>query len=455
MTTQSGTGHGLGTLVRISVTSQGQRLDLSAPPQVPVAELIPTVARLLNRLSAESIHTGFKLVRTDGEPLDPARSLQAQGVDDGDLLTLDLGADQTAPRVYDDIVETVADTVESRFSPWSPTDSARMTLGTAVMFLVLAGVLLTWARDEMPLAPVIAAGAGVLLLTVATLTGRQQNRSLDTTALLVAGSFYLGLCGLLTGLMIAGNGPLFGTPAALAGSGLIVGGLASIAVPSDNRWTGVFPAATGIILGLCGGMVELFSLAPAAVLSLALAVVISLAGIMPWLALSTTKLRVITPLSDLEIYEDVPPPDTDEVKAQFEQGQQLLFQLRLSIAVLAILFTPSVVATGFWGIALTTLGFIGLLLGVRQTYARRDVMTISVTSIIGLILTGVYAAISHPSHAWVVGIIAGIAAAFILGITIVAPSPRPVFGRIADGLNIVCLTGLLPLGLAASGLVGS
>ena len=115
---------GLGTLVRVTVGASGRSVDLGAPGGVPVAELVPGLARTLGLLDAGTVHGGFRLVRSDGVVLDSDRSLQAQSVADGAVLTLESGAAADDMRVYDDVVEAVADAVEGEYAPWTAQDSA-------------------------------------------------------------------------------------------------------------------------------------------------------------------------------------------------------------------------------------------------------------------------------------------------------------------------------------------
>ena len=102
----------VGTLLRVSVTAGDRRVDLGVPGNVAAAEIVPGLARTLGVLDAASVYGGYRLVRADGEPVDSARSLLAAGVEDGAVLTLESGARKPEVRVYDDVVEAVADAVE-------------------------------------------------------------------------------------------------------------------------------------------------------------------------------------------------------------------------------------------------------------------------------------------------------------------------------------------------------
>src|SRR5437763_5056511 len=94
-------------LVRVTVSSGTRRVDLVLPGSVPVAELVPELARSVGLLDAATVHGGYHVVTADGRELSAEVGLFMQGVADGGLLTVTAGIDQPAPRVYDDVVEAM------------------------------------------------------------------------------------------------------------------------------------------------------------------------------------------------------------------------------------------------------------------------------------------------------------------------------------------------------------
>ena len=106
-------------LVRLSVQWESERIDVGVPGGVPVAEVLPSLTRRLRMLDSVSASAGFRLVRAEGSPLDPDRTLAAQNVHDGDFLVLEQGANAALPKRYDDLVEAVADVVEENAPAWS------------------------------------------------------------------------------------------------------------------------------------------------------------------------------------------------------------------------------------------------------------------------------------------------------------------------------------------------
>ena len=62
-------------------------------------------------------------MRADGSTVDSDRSLAAQGIEDGSVLALEPNR-VDGDKVYDDVVEAVADLVETQFTPWTAANSA-------------------------------------------------------------------------------------------------------------------------------------------------------------------------------------------------------------------------------------------------------------------------------------------------------------------------------------------
>src|SRR6476661_10821669 len=96
-------------LVRVTVASGTRRVDLVLPSAVPVAELVPELARSVGLLDAATVYAGYRLVSMDGRELSSDAGLAIQGVEDGGVITVAAGVEDPAPRVYDDVVEAMAD----------------------------------------------------------------------------------------------------------------------------------------------------------------------------------------------------------------------------------------------------------------------------------------------------------------------------------------------------------
>ncbi|WP_182112077.1 MULTISPECIES: type VII secretion integral membrane protein EccD [unclassified Actinotalea] len=449
MTAATSTAGALGTLLRVSVTAGERTVDLGAPGNVPVAELVPGLARTLGLLDAATVHGGFRLVRTDGRPVDSDRSLQAQGVEDGSVLTLEPGAHVADVRVYDDVVEAVADAVEGQYAPWTARDSALTAVVAATAFLLTGAALLLGADQASLFPPVVAAAGALLVLGAAAVVGRVGGHDVGARALVLTASVF----GLVAGLTAGTGAPSWGMPATLGGVGMLVVAVIGIPTLPSGREICVAPGVLGLTLGVVGAVVAGTGAAPGAVLAVVVAVAVTAGNAIPWLALASTPLRVISPRSDAEILLDPVAIDPDEVREQYGRGHRLQVALRVAVGALAIAAAPAVVATGVAGTLLLTAAFVGMLLGVRQTYSRHDVLVVMGAGILGLTVTGVLAAAAHPEWRSALAMGAGGAAALVIALSLVAPRQRVAMGRAADTLELLCLALLLPLGIAAAGLV--
>ncbi|WP_149203949.1 EsaB/YukD family protein [Actinotalea subterranea] len=449
MTAATSTPGALGTLVRVSVTAGGRTVDLGAPGSVPVAELVPGLARTLNLLDPTTVHGGFRLVRSDGIVLDSDRSLQAQNVDDGALLTLESGAEVADVRVYDDVVEAVADAVEGQYAPWTPHDSALTAVVAAAAFILTGAVLLLGADAASLFPPVIAGVGAVLVVAAAAVVARVGRHDLGARALVLTAT----VLGLVAGLTAGTGAVTWGWPVAFAGVGMLL--VAALGVPAltSGREVCVAPGALGLTLAAVGSIVGGTGAAAGTVLAVVVAIVVTAGNGIPWLALASTPLRVVSPRSDAEILLDPPPVDPSQVREQYGRGHRLQVALRVAVAALTLVAAPAVVGTGVPGTLLVTAAFVGMLLSVRQTYSRQDVLVVMGAGILGLTLTGVLAAGAHPHWRPALALVSGGAAAMVIALSLVAPRQRVAMGRTADTLELLCLAVLLPLGVAAAGLV--
>lgn len=149
-------------LLRITAVSGGRRSDLVVPGAVPVAELVPDLARAVGLLDPAAVYAGYRLTIC-GRRLRPDRGLREQGVDDGALLVVATGTDDTAPVIHDDLVEATADEV-GRQRGWEPADTRRTTLAAGLVAVGVGLFALAW--DLLPPGSVGAA-VGVALVVLA------------------------------------------------------------------------------------------------------------------------------------------------------------------------------------------------------------------------------------------------------------------------------------------------
>lgn len=435
-------------LLRVTVQSEGRRLDVGVPAQLPLIELMPGFARSLGVLDHTMTHAGYALQRADGTRLDPGRSAAEQNVVDGELLTLARGVLLAEPRVYDDIVEAVLDATVDQHRSWTPKDNARTALAASLSLLGLCAVLLLAGTRGLGAGALIAAGGSVLLLVTATVIARLGQHEAGQGLGLAAAAF-----GALTGyLFVPAGQTLWGWPLATAGLGALLIGSLALALGREGREVHLVPVALGAAIGATGALAALLPEHGVAVLTLMLAVVITLGNSLPWLALSSTRIRVISPQSDLEVFDTPQPIDSDDVRRRAAAGHRTLIALRIALGLAALAVTPLVAAQNPAGALLCGLGFLGMMFPARQSFARAEVITVMGLGTAGIAATGITASLALPGIRLPLLIVLISAAVIVVTITLLDPRARLRLARLADGAEVAILAVLLPLGVIAAGL---
>jgi len=435
-------------LLRVTVQSEGRRLDVGVPAQLPLIELMPGFARSLGVLDHTMTHAGYALQRADGTRLDPGRSAAEQNVVDGELLTLARGVLLAEPRVYDDIVEAVLDATADQHRPWTPKDNARTALAASLSLLGLCAVLLLAGTRGLGAGALIAAGGSVLLLVTATVIARLGQHEAGQGLGLAAAAF-----GALTGyLFVPAGQTLWGWPLATAGLGALLIGSLALALGREGREVHLVPVALGAAIGATGALAALLPEHGVAVLTLMLAVVITLGNSLPWLALSSTRIRVISPQSDLEVFDTPQPIDSDDVRRRAAAGHRTLIALRIALGLAALAVTPLVAAQNPAGALLCGLGFLGMMFPARQSFARAEVIAVMGLGTAGIAATGITASLALPGIRLPLLVLLISAAVIVVTITLLDPRARLRLARLADGAEVAILAVLLPLGVIAAGL---
>ena len=435
-------------LLRVTVQSEGRRLDVGVPAQLPLIELMPGFARSLGVLDHTMTHAGYALQRADGTRLDPGRNAAEQNVVDGELLMLARGVLLAEPRVYDDIVEAVLDATADQHRPWTPKDNARTALAASLSLLGLCAVLLLAGTRGLGAGALIAAGGSVLLLVTATVIARLGQHEAGQGLGLAAAAF-----GALTGyLFVPAGQTLWGWPLATAGLGALLIGSLALALGREGREVHLVPVALGAAIGATGALAALLPEHGVAVLTLMLAVVITLGNSLPWLALSSTRIRVISPQSDLEVFDTPQPIDSDDVRRRAAAGHRTLIALRIALGLAALAVTPLVAAQNPAGALLCGLGFLGMMFPARQSFARAEVIAVMGLGTAGIAATGITASLALPGIRLPLLIVLISAAVIVVTITLLDPRARLRLARLADGAEVAILAVLLPLGVIAAGL---
>ncbi|HSE69577.1 MAG TPA: type VII secretion integral membrane protein EccD [Nocardioidaceae bacterium] len=435
-------------LVRVTVTAGDRRIDLALPTSVPVAELLPEIARSVGVLDPQTVHGGYALVTAEGRELSGEGSLTLQGVENGAVLAVTRGVDRRPPRVYDDIVEAMADVVESEMKPWEPASSRRTALGAAAVVLGIGALALALQRPDL----VAGAAAGVTALVLAAAgVVLARVRGEHETALVLGWSAVVYAA--VGGLTVAPEGPLLELPVTFAAVGtVLVGALAAFGLV--ERRTLLVPAlAAGALLAAASGIVAVSGFRPAAVYTVALVVAVVAGSALPWLALGTTRTQVEQVHSHAEITADPQVIDESGVRADARSGHEVLLAVTATVGLVLLVVAPLAVSLGVTGSLVAVCAAAVLMLRTRQYRVGSEVAVGLVSGLVGLVATALAVLVLHPDWRGVVAVLTALASATVLLLTLVPTAPSVRRGRLGDITELVALVALLPLLVIAIGLV--
>jgi len=444
---------GASGLVRVTVASGARRVDLVLPGSIPVAELVPELARSVGLLDAATVYGGYKVVVADGRELAHDVGLISQGVEDGGVLTLTAGADEGAPRVYDDVVEAMTDVVERDLTPWEPATGRRTALWAAGLLLALGAVALYVQRDSL-LAGVAALVVSFALVAGGIVLSRAQEE--DEAAVTVAwmATAYAAVGGLMIGQELWPREEMLGLP-------LLCGGLAAAVVGAAGL-LGLGPGRTlvipGVVVGavgvLVGALVNALGFDAAVVAGTVLVVVVLAGSVFPWLALGMTSTNVEQLFSHADITAEPSEIDPARVGADARVAHEILVAISATVGLLLVLVAPLAVSLGLWGTLLAVACCVVVMMRTRQYRVGVEVLVGLVSGIVGLLVTAAAMLLMHPDWRPVVAVVLAAAGAIVLTLTLLPSTPSLRRGRLGDVVEGVALVALVPLLLASSGLLG-
>lgn len=435
-----------GSLVRISVISENRRLDVAVPGSVPLIEFVPGFARSLGVLDPTVVHGGYALARADGSELDLALGATSQSVSDGEILTLSRGGLMSAPRVYDDLTEAVIDAAAEHGRPWTPGDSARTALAVSLTLLGVCAVLLTASADAVAMSALIAGAVSVVLLVMTGVLPRVGQPEAGN-AFGLAAAAYAGICAYIA---VPGDVPWGWPLAAAAGAALVAGGAAS-ALTTTRREVHLVSVSWGFVLAVPAVATGIDADVAVSAYALTVAVMGAIGNLLPWLAMSSTRIRAISAQTEEEVFATPAPIDAAAVKARAQAGARTLNALRIGIGLAMIVATPLVASATVAGALLTALAFTGMLFQSRQIYARVGVMVVMATGAVGLAAVGLTITLTQPSMRSALLFTLVAATTVLVTLTLLSPRARVRLGRMGDTIEVIVLALLLPLGVIAAG----
>ncbi|MDO9457851.1 type VII secretion integral membrane protein EccD [Nocardioides sp.] len=440
---------GTSGLVRVTVASGTRRVDLVLPGAVPVAELVPELARSVGLLDSATVYGGYKLVTSEGRRLAGDSGLTLQGVDDGSVITVIAGIDDPVPPVYDDVVEAMTDVVEHELKPWAPESGRRTALTAATLLLALGAVALLVQSSPGSSLPAYAAAVVAFALTAGAivLSRAQQEPEAAVTVAWIAGGYAVAAA-----VMFTDGEALYGNRAAAAGAALAVVGLVCLVGLGAGR-TLVIPAVVvGAVLGVCGLAVEGTDADPEVLLSCVLAFVVLVGSVFPWLALGVTSTTVDQLYSAADITADPDDVDPGRVAADARVAHEILIAISATVGILLVVTARLAVDLGIYGTLMAVVACLVVMLRTRQYRTGSEVLVGLGSGIIGLVAVAVAVLYRWPSWQPTLAVVLAGGGAALLALTLLPSGPSVRRGRFGDVLETLSLVALLPLLVLAIGL---
>ncbi|MER8046321.1 type VII secretion integral membrane protein EccD [Streptomyces sp. NPDC094032] len=478
MSTTAATG-----FCRVTVVAPDSRIDVALPEDIAVADVYPEILRLTGQTQPAGAPTGYHLVRRDGSVLDGARTLAAQQVLDGEVLSLRPFAQSLPPAVFDDVSDAVASAVTRDRHLWSDDLLRGAGLVGGVLLLVLMGFVLWFAdplRHDMHSLPgVIAGAAGLLLTAFAGVRARVYGDRATAVA--------LGL-GALPLLLIAGSGII--APDAGQGPGrlqfllgcvtVLVAAVALVALtPSGDApfVAATFLATVGTLATFLAILTEASATGTAAV---CVPVAIGLVAFLPGLSARFARLPIgyaaprsaaddeFLPDPHRAAHEEAQPVDGERIALQARRGHEMLLGL---VGGCAAVVVGSAAVLGFagnvWGQLLALAAGLAMLLRARLFRYTSQVACVLVAGLAAIALLILGLSLNPPVDLvkdlvmygdrggldirtiWLTAAVAaGAALVTAIGLIIPRKGLSPFWGRLLDLTEGFVLLSLVPLCLA-------
>lgn len=454
MATKVGAG-----LARIVVVAPKRRLDVAVPEQLPLAGVLPTLLKQGGEdLGNDGLdHGGWKLCRPDGAVLDPAKSLAAMAVRDGEVLHLVPRNTEWPELQYDDVVDAIAHGARQSGPPWTnATTRAAGLAGTVVVLAALAGMLLftggRWVGSGIALVALgaVLVGAGVLL-------SRALADSVAGGIVGAVGTAYGFLGGFL---VLGGTLPLsaFGAPQLLVGAGvLVLLAVVGYAGVADLGRLFVAGAVAGLG-GLIGGLIGLTTLDAARAAAIVLTVFLVMAPGFPLLSVRLAKVPMpAVPRTADELMSSDGLPSLQETAARVRRSGELLTGALLGTGIVAAVGV-ALLAASHGGAALILAGIVSaaFLLRARLFVAIRQRVAMLIGGVGGALATlaGLVTSSSVGTRLGILlpalVVVAGLCCA--AGLLYSRRRPSPYLGRLADIADVVLTLGSAPVAASVLGL---
>ncbi|MGW2327148.1 type VII secretion integral membrane protein EccD [Streptomyces sp. NPDC001700] len=467
---------------RVTVVAPDSRIDVALPDDIALADLYPEILRLTGQTQPSGAPVGYHFVRRDGTVLDGARSLAAQRVLDGDVLSMRPFAQSLPPVVRDDVSDAIASAVSGDRTLWNAAYLRVSGLFGGALLLVFMGFVLWFAdplRHDMHSLPGIIAGAvGLLLAVYAGVRARVYDDRGSAIALGLAALPHVMIGG--SGVLALDRGEGIGRLQFLLGcvAVLVVSVALVAAMPSGDApfVAAVVLSGFGTVATFCQILAETDASGTAAVCA---AVAIAAIAFLPGLSARAARLPIgyVAPRDSARndfggadpdnSTAASTPIDSERIATQVRRGHELLLGL---VGGCAAVVVGSAAVLGFsdnaWAQVLALAAGVAMLLRARLFRYTWQVACVLVSGIVSLALLVLGLALNPPASAvtellsgdsgpldirtvWLTASVA-FGSLLLIAIALIVPkkSVTPFWGRFGDLVEGAMLLAITPLALA-------
>lgn len=416
----------MGQLVRVTVAGAEGRADLAVPGTLAVAELLPDLAAAVGLQEPSGSARAHRLVDPAGKVLRAEAGLEAQGVRDGQVLSL-VPDDDLARTRFDDPVEEMADAVVQTCLPWHQALARPAALATGALALAIGLAALLLGAVAWTGAAALAVSS-VLVVAAAALDRRRQE----------------GLVALLAGwagiAYAAAGGQLIGGAALAGAAACIAGGLLTRAL--TDRWLLVLPAVVaGGVLSALGALEAHTSLDTGFLAAVALAATVVVAPGLPRVALTIAE-------SGLASGDRSPG-----LAATVATGHDILRALQATTGLLALVLIPAAVRTGWAGALLAVTAALLPIVRARHHHSAAEVLLGLGFGVSGLAVAGGSALLFWPAWAAYLGVAAALIGLFVPVHVLCDRGSSPRMALALDQAEAWLMIALLPLLVVSAGVL--
>lgn len=447
---------------RMTVMTSRVRVDLAVPVSIPVSELVATVVgRLGGELADEgAINGGWLLQRAGDAPLDPALTVAACALRDGDVLHLRAGGGRLAEIAFDDVLDAVGHGVAARTPRWQAKYTTRAAVGFAATALTFALLVLLVSGPTWVVPASAATGASALLI----LTAAGLARALQQRLPALMASAYAIAFGTVAGAMALGRHRdlfEFGTTQLLPAAAAAVL-VAVLCLVSTGMGIGGFVAviAAGVLTAIATGVAAATTLTVPATAGLVAVVTLGVSPFLPLVSFRLARLPLPPiPSTAADLRRDTATIDSGGLLLQTARADQYLTGLVAATAVTLAGAAVTLAPGGFSNVLLgVVLGAI-LLFRARLFTGRGQRYSLLIGSAVAFlgVLLARSAELSDTNRLLAYAVPAVVVAVVLLAISGTVPARQfpPTVSRAADVLESLLVLSVIPLALGVMGLYGA